>query len=304
MKTICASIREYLTVRRALGYKLRITEKHLRSFATFLRRKRSSRITAALALEWATASPSGSRQQHCVRLSAVRRFAEYRKVADPKTEIPPAHILPYRSNRGTVHIYTSAEIRAVMRAFRSAYPTRFKNQTLTTVFGLLSATGCRSGEVLRLSCADVDFKHKRLVIRFGKNDKQRLVPLHATTVKALRRYERQRNRFFRHPGTFFVSLAGTPVAYSELERGFVRVSKKIGLRAASAKHGPRVHDLRHTFAVKTILRWYKQNLPVEAQLPILSAYLGHIKPSDTYWYLTGVPELLALAAKRLPNLRS
>jgi integrase/recombinase XerD len=167
-------------------------------------------------------------------------------------------------------------------------------------------TGCRSGEVLKLSCADVDLKHKRLVIRFGKNDKKRLVPLHASTVKALQRYERQRkNRFFRHhPETFFVSLVGTPVAYSELERGFVRVSKKIGLRGAGTKRGPRIHDLRHTFAVRTILRWYRQNLPVEAQLPILSAYLGHTKPSDTYWYLTAVPELLALAVKRLPDLRS
>lgn len=274
-----------------------------RSLAVFLRRRRARFISTALAFEWATESSRAAAPQQAQRLSAARLFAMFRKIADPRTEVPPKDLLPYRPKRGLVHIYTASEIAAIMRALEKLPLRRLKRRTFTTIFGLLAVTGCRSGEILQLSDTDVDFKHRRLVIRFGKGGNSRLIPLHSSTVAALRRYAKLRDATLPRRETFFVSTTGSPVAYSELERAFLRASKEIGLRGANAKRGPRLHDLRHTFAVRTILAWYKRSVPVESRLPVLSAFLGHVKPSDTYWYLTGVPELLALAAGRLQNFR-
>lgn len=303
MKSMNKSIKEYLTIRRALGYKLRCPERQLLDFASFLRRKGASHITTALAFEWATHSRRAGAHQG-QRLSTARLFATFRQIADPRTEVPCKDLLPYRPKRTLVHIYTTSEIAAIRRALEKLPFRRLKSRTLATIFGLLAVTGCRSGEILRLSDEDVDLKRRRLVIRFGKAGNSRLIPLHASTVAALRRYAKLRDAANLGRGTFFVSNLGSPVHYSELERAFLRASKEIGLRGVNMKRGPRLHDLRHTFAVRSILDWYKRGVQVESRLPVLSAFLGHVKPSDTYWYLTGVPELLALAASRLRNLRS
>jgi integrase/recombinase XerD len=301
MKSFKATVEDYLTLRRSLGYKLKQTEAILTEFAEFLAKRRARCLTAALALEWATEVQGVSPTHHARRLGVIRLFAGFRKLTDPRTEVPPKYLLPYRPRRAIPHIYTDEEITKLLGAFRTARTTELRRQTFSTLFGLLVVTGCRVGEALRLASGDVDLQRGWLTIRQTKFGKSRLVPLHSTTVHVLKQYVRVRDASLRGaaPQSFFVSRLGNPVDASDFKRVFLELSKEIGLRKGDAKRGPRLHDLRHTFAVRTILSWYRDGAAVEALMPLLSTYLGHRKASDTYWYLTGVPELLSLAVRRL-----
>ncbi len=305
MKSLKSSIAEYLTIRRSLGYQLKTTESYLYEFSNFLIKRRCRTISTALALEWIGQIPGISQTGQAQRLSIVRRFAEFRKVVDPKTEVPPKYLLPFRPKRAVPHIYSERELNTVLQAIITAPTSILRRNTCYAIFGLLAVTGCRVSEILGLTAGDVDLRKGFLTIRNAKFGKSRIIPLHPTTVLALKRFVQIRNLclrkvILRH---FFVSRYGNPVDRGDLTRFFIRLSKQIGLRKTNASRGPRLHDLRHTFAVKTILSWYKSGADVEASIPLLSTYLGHVKPSDTYWYLTGVPELLSLAAKRLTTGR-
>ena len=219
--------------------------------------------------------------------------------------MPPKYLLPRRPRRAVPHIYSDQELGQLLRAFLAAPTTELRRCTYYTIFGLLMVTGCRVGEILGLVVGDVNLRKGFLTIRNAKCGKSRIIPIHPTTAQALKRYVRIRNFYLGSTPLkrFFVSRFGNPVDAGDLTRLFIKISKEIGLRKAEAHHGPRLHDLRHSFAVRTILTWYRNEVDVDANMPLLSTYLGHVRPSDTYWYLTGVPELLSLAATRLEATR-
>jgi integrase len=289
----------YLQVRRALGYKLERAGRLLPGFVTFLDQARAPFITTALALAWATQSPRGTPWWAADRLGLVRGFANYLRAVDPRTEIPPATLLPHKRPRGTPYLYSDADVRALMDAAQTSL-TPFKGATYHTILGLLASTGMRVGEALALDHGDWDAAAGVLRIRHAKFGKTRQVPLHPSTGAALTAYRRLRERTFRPPRSpaFFVSRAGTRLHYKNVHLAFLRLVRTARL-ADQRPRRPRLHDLRHSFAVHTLLDWYRTGVDVEARLPWLSTYLGHVGPSTTYWYLTATPELLTVAHRRL-----
>ena len=302
MTPLLKAVDEYLSLRRRLGYKLRDPGTYLYAFVSFLERQGASHITTDLALRWAM-QPANAQPAHwAARLRAVRLFAQHHSASDPCTEIPPLGLLPYRARRKLPHIYSVTEIRRLMAATKDLHSTTgLRPSSYSTLLGLLAVTGLRISEALGLNQDDVDLRQGVLTIRSTKFNKPRLVPVHPTTRDALRHYARRRDRIFPRPKTpsFFVSEWGTRLEHSCVSRTFYKLSRWVGLRAPSDHHGPRLHDFRHAFAVRTVLRWYRQGVDVDPRMPVLSTYLGHGHVSDTYWYLSSVPELLRLAAARL-----
>ncbi len=302
MNPLRKAVRDYLMMRRGLGFKLVRHETGLREFVLFLARKRSARITVNLALEWATQDAKHKPYEWAARLSIVRGFARHWSATDPSTEVPPLGLLPYRPPRAQPYFYSNHEIQKLLKAAKtrpSIDPLR--PWTYYCLFGLLAVTGLRLGEALNLRTGDMDWSEGILTIRGAKFGKSRLVPLHASTCKVLADYAKRRDRRFspRAEAHFFVNKNGNRLDKGEVHRMFYTLSRKIGLRALDASRGPRLHDFRHRFAVETLLRWYRNGEDPRRRLPILSTYLGHAHVTDTYWYLTGTPELLGAAGKRL-----
>ena len=301
MKDLAALLDEYLATRRALGASLADAETMLRSFVAFLARSsQHGLITTALALRWATAPRDTQPAYLADRLGAVRAFARYASAADPRHEVPPRDLLPARPRRATPYLYSDKEIADLIAAARGL--SAGTGLRPCTYAALLAASGMRSSEPLRLDRSDVDLAQGVLTVRDGKFGKSRLVPVHESTGKALANYAAQRDRLCPHPRSpaFFLSERGTRIVQNTLQQTFVRLSRQVGLRGPSDSRGPRLHDLRHRFAVDTLLRWHREGVDVDSRLPRLATYLGHVKVSGTYWYLTATPELLQLAARRLP----
>jgi integrase/recombinase XerD len=224
---------------------------------------------------------------------------------EPRTEVPPASLLPHRYQRKRPHIYTDEEIGKVLRAAGElASPRGLRAHTYTTLFGLLAVTGMRVNEALHLDRSDVDLNRGVLTIRRTKFGKSRHVPVHPSTVDALQQYAEKRDRILaeRNPA-FFVSERGIRITDCMAQYTFARLSQKLGFRSVAKSHGrgPRLHDMRHRFAACTLLKWYRAGLDVERELPKLATYLGHVHINETYWYLEAVPELLQLATDRLLN---
>jgi integrase len=289
-------------MRRSLGFKLRLTAGMLREFASFVERERASHITTALALHWATQPAGVQPAQWANRLGVVRRFARFLSASDPRTEVPPPGLLPYRYQRKPPYIYRDIEIRRLLEAAARIGPaTGLRGASYSTLIGLLAVSGLRISEAIALDDQDVDLAEGVLTIRRTKFGKTRLVPLHPSTTRALRRYLRRRDRLRprRPSGAFFVGEQGRRLSEWTVRRTFNKLSRETGLRGPDERRGPRLHDLRHRLAVKTLIGWYRQGIDVEARLPVLSTYLGHGHVTDTYWYLSAVPELLRLAAERL-----
>ena len=302
MNPLSQAVRDYLELRRGLGFKLVRQEVGLRDLVSFLARKRRCRITVALALEWATQRTDQQPAEWAMRLSIVRGFARHWSATDPSTEVPPLGLLPYRPKRAQPYFYSDQEIRELLgaaKARRSIDPLRC--WTYHCLFGLLAVTGLRLGEAINLRNDDVDWAEGMLTIRGAKFGKSRLVPLHLSTCRVLADYAKRRDQHFgkRPNAPLLVNKNGNRLDKGEVHRTFYALSRQIGLRAAEASHGPRLHDFRHRFAMQTLLRWYRTGEDPERRLPILSTYLGHAHVTDTYWYLTGTPELLGAAAKRL-----
>ena len=302
MSKLRISLEEYLALRRSLGYKLKGFDRPLHDFVSFLEQRNVSHITTALALEWAK-QPKGVQSSHwAYRLSLVRGFAEYHGASDQKTEIPPQGLLPYGYRRKTPYIYTDSEITQLLKGAQDLISaTGLRPVTCATLFGLLTVTGMRVTEAISLDRDDVDLAEGLLTIRQTKFRKSRLIPIHRSTQRRLRWYTRKRDQLCLYPKSpsFFVSDSGTDVSQWAIRSAFVRVSRQIGLRGPTDSHGPRLHDLRHRFAVRTLLHWYQAGINVEVHLPTLAAYLGHTHVADTYWYLTGTPQLLQRIARRL-----
>jgi integrase len=300
MKTLSQRLDDYLRLRRQLGYKLEEAGFHLRSFVRFADREGAKTITTKLALQWA-AQPNMKPAQSATRFGTVRRFAAYVSAYDPRTEVPAQKLLPYHFSRRDPYYYSDEEVLQLVNAAQKVDPlSQIKGPTLSTLFGLLAATGMRVGEALALDSGDVDFDQALLTIRLAKGGKARVIPLHPSTIDALRRYASIRDRVYpQQPSpSFFVWDGGGRLVYDSVNRWFLLVACQIGLRKPGDRCGARVHDLRHYFAICTLLNWYRSKVDVEAHLPELATYLGHVHVRDSYWYLSAVPELLKLATLR------
>jgi integrase len=291
---------DYLALRRALGYRMARPEKLLNQFLDYLAHHGASRITVATALDWARLPANGTSNWWAYRLSAVRGFATYLHALDPMHEVPAPDLLPQRPRRASPYLYSDAEIAALIAA-ANTLSTPLRRTTFATLIGLLAVTGIRVGEAIALDRGDVDLAARRLTVRFGKFGKTRELALHPSTVDALRRYQRLRDRLAPRTGTsaFFVSLAGNRLLYCNVHHAFHRLVRLAGLTPRSSSCRPRIHDLRHSFAVHTMLDAYACGEDGQARLTLLATWLGHVHPASTYWYLSASPELMAVAGKRL-----
>jgi len=299
MKPLLAAATDYLALRRALGFKLYHETWWLPDFVAYLASHGSTTITTVLALRWAQQPADADPSWWAKKLGAIRRFARYHHACDPRTEVPPADLLPYRARRQTPHIYSDEELAALLQQARHL-PGALTSASYTTLLGLLAATGMRVGEALRLDQQDIDWHQSLLTVRHSKFGKTRQVPVHRSTISALHEYVQVRDRLCPHRRTpsFFISRVGTRVIHQNFHHVFLRLIRLSGI-GNGPRRRPRLHDLRHTFAVKTLRDWYRTGVDVEQRLPWLSTYLGHVNPTSTYWYLTATPELLSLAADRL-----
>jgi integrase len=299
MNRLRPSLADYLAVRRVLGFKLVRTEKLLAQFVTYLEDRGSSVITTEMALAWATLPQAGSAWSYA-RLSAVRRFAVHMRSIEPATEIPPKHILVQRKQRATPFLYSATDLSALADATAILAPAR-RAETMRTLILLLSVTGMRIGEAIRLNVEDFDAAEGVLTVRNTKFGKTREVPLHPTTVAAIGRYLDLADRPSPRGGTsaVFLSSIGTRLDYNSVQQTFRRLVDHAGLQRRSHWCRPRLHDLRHSFAVNTILDGYRNGDQPGNRIALLATYLGHVDPSSTYWYLSAAPELMALACDRL-----
>jgi integrase/recombinase XerD len=295
----------YLATRRALGFKLRLQGRLLWQFVDYLEGRGLETITVDAAIAWASA-PRTSPVWHGMRFGVARRFAVHLQLLDPRCEVPPLDAVPEGHRRLPPHIYSADQIRALVDAARRLRPA-LRAATAETVIGLFAVTGMRSGEVLRLNRSDVDLTAGTLRVVATKGNKSRELALHESTVVALARYAKRRDEAFPASSSpsFFVSSTGRRLSESTLHATFRHLVNAAGLELppGSRARRPRPHDVRHSFAVSTLLAWHRTGEDVQALLPALSAYLGHVEPKDTYWYLSAVPELLSLASARAEERR-
>jgi integrase/recombinase XerD len=293
---------EYLALRRALGFKLGQQGRMLLQFVAFLEQREAAVITTKLALQWACEPSSGSQMWWHQRLVVVRGFAQHRAACDPRTEVPPSDLLPARLHRAVPYLYSDGEIVRLIQAARALAPP-LKAATYATLIGLLSVTGMRVGEAIGLDRDDVDLDDGWLLIRRAKNDHCRVVPLHQSTIEVLAAYARLRDQICPEPATesFLVTSTGRRPDPSTAGGVFGELRHATGLAEQRSPSGrlPRMHDMRHAFMLRTLLRWYREGSDVAAQLPVLSTFVGHVDPKASYWYFEAAPELLALAADRL-----
>lgn len=304
MKTLLNEFHGYLALRRNLGFNLVDHEVCLSSFLRFMGSQGADFITTELAVQWAKQPSHVTQARHAKRLGMVRDFARHVSTTDPRTEVPPHGLLSVRSYRPQPRIYTEDEVLTVIRHASSLHSwegIRLRPFTYPTLFGLLAVTGMRVGEAVALDCRDVDLEQGVLTIRQGKFHKTRILPVHSSTLEQLRAYGQRRDELVGADPlrSFFVSDRQTRLTDFTVRYNFQTVVRRIGLRGAAGTRRPRVHDLRHTFAVRTLARWYRDGGNPERFMPLLSVYLGHVNISNTYWYLSAVPELLGAVKSRL-----
>lgn len=297
MTPLREALQDYLRLRRQLGFKLKTDEGLLESFVSFLERSGAQRITVELAVMWARLPVNAHPHRWRQRLSIVRGFARYLSTIDPSSEVPSVDLLPGHRSRVAPYIYSPAEIRALMAAARALTPP-LRAATYETVIGLMAATGLRLGETLELDHQDVDLREGALHVR-ARQTKQREVPLHPTATDALREYVRLRDRHSPSTPAFFEARPGRRLTRSTFYDTFPNLSREAGLEGRGERVRPRAHDLRHSFAVRTLLDWHQAGVDIDARLPQLSTYLGHVGPESSYWYLQAVPELLQLVSRDL-----
>jgi integrase/recombinase XerD len=291
---------DYLALRRAVGFKLASAGRLLGQFVDYLNEHDVGTPTTDDALAWANLPASASGNWRAIRLSVVRGFARYLHSLDATVEVPSAALIRHGPDRATPYLYSDAEIRRLMAAAGELRP-RFRAATYQTLIGLLATCGLRVSEAIALNTTDLDRDEELLVIRETKFAKSRLVPLHSTTMARLAAYITLRDQTHAHPlcPALLISGAGTRLHHSNVSLTFARLAQRVGITRRSAACRPRLHDLRHSFAVATVLDWYRTGADVPAMLPRLATYLGHTDPKHTYWYLTAAPELMALAGQRL-----
>ena len=301
-ETIVALAEEYLACRRSLGYQLRRQGQMLLDFARYVDGLGyRGPITTGLVLQWATLPQNASPAYLAQRVSVVRCFAKHRSAFDPHTQVPPSGTLGRSRHRVQPYVFSQEEIVALIREARHFSPKHgLRPRTYATLFGLLACAGLRISEALNLTQDHVDLNRGILTVHKSKFNKSRLVPLHPSTIRVLRSYARFRNRYLETPArnTFFLSERGTPLVYSTVKNAFSTLRRRLGWTSHHGARLPRIYDLRHTFVCRRLQQWYEDGVDVAHAIFALSTYLGHVKATDTYWYVTAIPELLAAAAVR------
>jgi integrase/recombinase XerD len=303
MSPLSDTLADYLQLRRQLGFQMPNDGRLLEGFVEFLDQAGAERISTDLALSWARLPVDVHPHTWRQRLGVARGFARYLATIDPSSEVPSTDLLPGHRPRIPPYIYTDAEIVALIAAAGKLRPA-LRAARHQTLIGLLAVTGMRPGEAIGLDRRDVDLRDGVVLVRAGKRQKHREVPLHASAITALSEYARLRDTEFLTPATpaFFISARGRRMGRGEINQTFPKLITEAGLDGAGARARPRAHDLRHAFAVHTLLDWCETGENVDAKMPLLSTYLGHTDPASTYWYLEAVPELLELTSRRLGQI--
>jgi len=298
MSELSGHVRDYLRLRRALGFKLERAGRLLPQLVAYLEAAGAATVTSELAIAWARLPQHAHPNHWAQRLAIARGFARYLQALDPATEVPPAGVFPTRRHRPTPFLWSQRDICRLLQSARALRPA-LRAATYETLFGLLATCGMRVGEAVGLDRDDVDLQAGVITIRHAKFERPRLVPLHPTVTEALSRYTTERDRLCPRPRAraFFVSSAGTRLDRSGVAKILRKITTSLGMRTETVH--PRAHDLRHSFAVDTLIRWQHSGLSVDEHIATLSTYLGHVSPADTYWYLSASPELMGLAAQRL-----
>lgn len=298
MTALAEHVERYLAVRRALGYRLSHYGPLLASFVSYLEDAGECTVTVKSTQDWISQfhpiDPAGP-------LSVVRAFATYMSGFDSATEVPPSWLAPAHVGRVRPYIYSKGEIQALIEAAQRLRP-RLWGSCMATLIGLLAATGLRPGEAYRLERSHVDLKAGELAVLNSKFGKSRLLPLHPTTVKALGRYARARDRTKPADSAFFLSYSGRRITSGQVSLCFRELLDACSIAAPPGRRPPRLYDFRHSFAVNTLIDWHRSGVDVRRQLPVLSAYLGHLVPGNTYWYFEATPELLGLVAVRMSSI--
>jgi len=301
-ETMASKVEAYLRLRRQAGFTLKIEGQQLARFACFAdNADHQGPLTLTLAMQWATASRKQKLITAARRIEVLRPFARYCQQFEPETEIPPRGLFGRAHRRLTPHIFMDCEIRALLAACAQLCPPGgLRGATCAAIFGLIAATGLRISEATGLERPDVDLERGLLHIQHAKFGKSRWVPIHATTTHALQRYAQHRDHdpLAANVEAFFVFDHGRHASSRSLQYAFSLLRCQLKWRPRGDHPAPRIHDLRHSFVCHRLERWSAQNLDVDRHILALSTYIGHAKVTDTYWYLTATPELLAIAAKR------
>lgn len=305
MTDLRQAVDDYLRLRRSLGHQMAEAAYLLPDFVSFMVDRGKQTVIIAAALDWMEArEPKVITTASPRRITAVRGFARHLSGIDPATEVPPLGLVPYNRRRGQIFLYSDADIAAIMTAAKETIPQPLRAATYHTLIGLLTTSGLRIGEAIKLDRDDIDCTEGVLHIRESKFGKSRMVPLRDSTTRALREYDRLREDLMprvKDPA-FFLSLTGKRLIYACVHPVFRVLVDTAGV-GPDAPHRPRLHELRHTFAIRTLLHWYRTKDNIQARIPSLSTYTGHREPAYTYWYLSAAPELLALAAARRDGVR-
>lgn len=295
MSELARHLVDYLTLRRALGFTLEQEGRELPQLVAYLEAAGSATLTAELAIAWARLPQQVQPIRWAHRLGSARVFARYLATIDPATEVPPRDVFGARVVRPAPYLWSEAEVRLLLEAARALRPP-LRAATHEALFGLLAVSGMRLGEAIGLERDAVDLDAGVLTIREAKFHRSRLVPLHPSAAAALRAYAARRDQLCPRPRarTFLVSSVGTALLAREVQHTFNQITVALGLRTTTVH--PRLHDLRHSFAIQTLIDWQRSGADFGARMAALSTYLGHVNPAGTYWYLSAAPELMELAA--------
>jgi integrase/recombinase XerD len=283
VSSLLRHVQDYLRLRRALGYQLERAGHLLPQLVDYLEMAGASTVTAELAIAWARLPQRAHPNHWAQRLAIARGFASYLQTIDPATQVPPSGVFPTSRHRPTPYVWSQADIGRLMKHAGKLRP-RLRAATFQTLFGLLVVTGMRLGEAVALARDDVDGDSGVITIRHAKFDRVRLVPLHPTTTAALQGYAAERDQMCPRPraASFFLTAAGTPMQRNNVEKTLRTITTTMGIRTDTVH--PRAHDLRHRFAVQTLILWHTEGVKVDEHMAVLSTYLGHVSPADTYWY--------------------
>lgn len=306
MSALRSSVVAYVAIRRALGARFTEPATALGHFVDFLESEGAQFVTTALALRWAKQPSWALPSSWARRLGIVRGFAAWQSAYEPRTEVPPERLIRARHRRKTPYIFTDQAIEQIMgAAAQLSSPTKLRSLTYVTLIGLLATTGMRPGEALALDVADVDLETGILTVRQTKFGKTRVVPVGESARTALACYAKRRDKIYqrRRSDAFLVDARGARLGSGTVRRTFAKLCRATGLRKPQEGkrigRGPRLYDLRHTFATQRMVEWYRAGLDVGRKMPGLSTYLGHLDVAHTYWYVEAIPELLQLATERL-----
>jgi integrase/recombinase XerD len=300
---------DYVALRRRLGYRSPSQERALRAFARYLDQSgHAEPVPLERSLDWATSTASTDPCNPARRLAAVRGFLRHLSAMDGATAVPPPGLLGPVGHRTPPHVYSDREIGDLLQAAAGLPPVGgLRPHCYATLFGLIACTGLRIGEALTLTCADVDLTGGVLTVRAGKRDRTRMVPLHPSALPPLRDYAAERSRRFGPPdagAAFFRTDRSDKISYNAANHTFTMLRRQLQWTGTGRTRAPRVHDLRHRMVVRRIQSWHSQGVDVDAKLPVLATYLGHVDVRDVYWYLTAVPELMSVVADRFEAFAS